>query len=669
MPRNLIRQFEQVKGTYTFFYDMYRQYAEDAGRYYYTGTLSVTSGSAEIVDSSTTFEEDEIGNFIVIDTGDTTGVYQITSCSGGFDAIVSPTFSGTNSSISYRRHYHQNLEDDLNYLRKMVQLIIGEDKWYDEPNTDLRNMAYLIPKRPNYLGETTQYTQRPGTVSYSIDDIDQTGRVSQNNPSNYYIDNTSTISAGTSVRFTDDNTMTISIAGGFYPADMGYLRVYKDGSLVGELDLSSAWTSDGCSYEEEEADVNSNPTHTPAGGLDIFTLTNRRCMNDSVDGYGYFWPPYQIASMSCTLTLDEGFTGQVYIQHSSGGGTQSYTYSSFWVDTTSQSITASAPTITSGTNVLRYLSGVPYYTTGSQFTISGTNSDTLFDEGYRDNSPMTFYLSQFNASNISPTYAQIGLSEPLSITNTIAGAGGYGTTFSVGSGNFRDLDARAQVSYYNVFASATSGDSAAGTFRIDTYGTTSTNLIEYFDDEHKRYKGTENFNSITIGNNHDTDSAWLETDNVLSIPGLVVYNGTLKYPTINHSLYKPSGPDYSGATGDFYYYRVFIATGAFTQGTLSFAGWSNALSVIQGSSVDVHVRYPNCSDYGNGNTSTWQELSVDQQSYGGNGCLGAGSSGSNITLSFGTTSSSSFGNRIIIRIKFNSSSVTALNTLTFSPIL
>jgi len=671
MPRNLIRQFEQVRGTYTFFDDILRQYAEQAGRHYYIGTLTVNSGITTVSDSLTTFEEDELNNFIIIDSGDATGVYQITACSGSYEAEVYPALSGTDAAVSYRRHYYQNLEDDLNYLRKMLQLVIGEDDWFDEPNTDLRNMAYLIPKRPNYLGETTQYAIRPGTVSFSISDIDQTGVVSTGNPAGYYIDNTSSTTAGTTLRFTNDNTIVISVAGGFYPADSGYLRVYQDGAIVGELDLAAAWTADGCVYEEEEADVGTNPGHTAAGGLDIFTLTARRCMNASVDGFANFWPPYQMASLSATLTLPEGFVGQIYIQHSAGGSAQNYTYGSFWVDTTSYSITAAAPTVASGTNVLHYLSGIPYFTTSTQFTISGTNSDTLFDEGYRATSPMTFMLSQFNASNISPTYAQIGLTTPVNITDTIAGAGGYGTTFSVGSGNFRDLDARAQVIYYNVFTSATSADSAAGTFRIDTYGTTSTNLIEYFDDEHKRYKGTEDFTDITLGDDHGIDSAWAETDNILSLSptGLMVYNGLLNYPSINHSIYKPAGPDYSGASGDYYYYRIFIASGAFTQGTITFTGWSNALSTIQGANVDIHLKYLNCSDYGNGNTASWQDLSVDQQSYAANGCLGTGSTGSVIAFSFGTTSSFSYGNRIIMRIKFSSSSVTALQSITFTPTL
>ena len=55
--------------------------------------------------------------------------------------------------------------------------------------------------------------------------------------------------------------------------------------------------------------------------------------------------------------------------------------------------------------------------------------------------------------------------------------------------------------------------------------------------------------------------------------------------------------------------------------------------------------------------------------YGGDGCLGSGSSGSDVAFSFGTTSSVTYGNRIIMRITFKNSSVTALTGITFSPTL
>ena len=658
-----MEQFDKIRGTRTFQDTMYHQYAESCGRDYSTATLTVTSGSPTISDTAA-FNGNEVNNYLVIDSGDAAGVYLITAVSGT-NATVSPTPSASATSVSGRRHYVENLEDDLNYIRKMMNLVIGENNWNDTPDTDLRNMAFLIPKRPNYVGETTQYTDRPGTVTYTISDIDQTGKVSSGAPAGEYTDTTASVNAGDTVRFTDDNTMALSITGGFYPADVGTLQIVQDGTVVGTLDLAAAWTADGCAYEEDETDVGTNPNHTASNtGTDIINLTNRRCMNTTVDSYSSFWPPYQMASMSATLTLAAGYVGQISVQHSIGGSS-TYTYSSFWVDTTDQAIAAPAPTVTSGTAYHKYLSGVPYYNTNSTFGINVTDSEDLFDRGYVT-SPLRLNLSQFNASNQTPSLTTLGLTEPLAITDTI---GSYDSVVTVGAGNFRDLDARATATYWNVFASATSSDSAAGTFRIDTYGTTSTNTVEYFDDEDKRYVGTEDFTDITLGDTPSTDSAWVEATDRSAGGHLVVYNGTLKYPTIDHSAFLPVGPDYSSVSGDCYYYRVFITTGAFNQGTITFSGWSNALSTIQGSDVEVHLRLPNCSDYGNGNTAVWQDLSVDQQTYGGDGCLGAGSSGSSVAFSFGTTSSSSYGNRIVMRIKFANSNPTALTQITFNPTL
>ena len=666
MPkRSLFNQLNQARGTLDF-EDLraYRNLAEQSGRHYLSGTLAVVSGSATVTDSSNAFNRNEQNNFIVIDEGAAAGVYQITASgtTGTYNASVSPVPTATDATASYRRHYYQNLEDDLNYLRTMLNLVIGETNWYDAPNTDLRNMAYLIPKTPNQVGDNTQYPGiRSGTVGFSISDIDQTGYVSSGAPAGEYTDNTSSTTAGTSVRFTDDNTMVISIAGGFYPADQGVLRIMQDGAVVGQLDLAAAWTADGCSYEEEEADVGSNPGHTAGGGLDLFTLTNRRCMNTSVDGFPNFWPPYQMASMSATLTLAAGYTGQISVIHTLGGS-QNYTYASFFVDQTSQTLGAVAPSFSENTPVTKYLSGVPYYTTNSTFDISITHSTEIFDRGYVTN-PLTLNLSQFNASSQTPTLTALGLTTPLAITDTI---GTYNGSVTVGAGNFRDLDARGTATFRDVFGSATSSDSAAGTFRIDTYGTTATATQENFDDEEWRFSGTEDFTDTGIDNG---DSTWNSTDNITTISGLVVYNGTLKYPTLDHSGFLPAGPDYTGQSGDFVYYRVFTATGAFTSGSITFSGWSNALSVVQGANVEVYLRYPNCSDYGNSNTNVWQDLSVDQTTFGGNGCLGAGSSGSAVAFSFGTTSSVSFGNRIIMKMVFKNSSVTALTGITFSPTL
>jgi hypothetical protein len=262
------------------------------------------------------------------------------------------------------------------------------------------------------------------------------------------------------------------------------------------------------------------------------------------------------------------------------------------------------------------------------------------------------------------------VSTPPAITDTLAA--GASKTITVGGANFRDLDARATMTVRNVFTSSTSSNSAAGTFRIDTYNSASTtDTVEPFDVETRRLVGIENFNDTGID---ETDSLWDSTVSILTLSGTqhaVVYNGTLAYPTINNaSGFKPTGgPDYSGATGDCTFYRVFESTGAFSNGTITFSGWSNAKTTIEGSTVDVYLRLPNCTDYSNGNTDVWQDLGVDQQTFGGDGCQGSGSTGSVVGFSFGTTSSSSYGNRIIMKIVMKNSGVTALTGITFSPSL
>ena len=668
--RSLFRQYEQVNGSVVFIDDMNVELAELCGRKYASSSTGNVDSAGVLIDNNVTFERSQVNDYVAFNGTTNSGVHQITEWHNDHEVLLAGTTTAENP-VSYDIHKYNNLEDDLNYIRSQINNVMGGGDWKEDPCTNLCDMSNLIPKRPNYVGETSQYAIRPGTVTFSLSNIDQTGGVSSGAPTAEYTDNTTSAAAGDSLRFTDDQTMSISITGGFYPADKGILYIKKDGVTVGELDLEAAWTNDSCVYEEEESDVGTNPNHTATGvGTDIINLTNRRCMNDSVDGYGSFWPAYQIASMSATLTLDAGVNGQITVEHSVDGQ-QSYTYATFWLDTTSQSISPNAPSITSNTISNKYLSGIPYAGAGSTFDLAVSNSDTLFDRGY-PTSPLVMLLSEFNTSDITPTYTDLGLSTPTAITDTI---GTYNYTITVGSSNFRDMDARARATFYNVFVSATSVDSSAGTFRINTYGNTSTDTNEYFDDEQYRFIGdstdeSTTFNDTTID---ETDSNWDETASVLtqtdndSYIGLVEYDGYLKYPSIDHSSgYVPAGPDYSGATGSARYYRVFLGSGAFNQGKIRFVGWSNALSVVQGSTISVHLRMPNCTDYSNGNTATWQDLGVDETIYGGNGCLGTGSTGEEVAFSFGTTSSSSFGNRVIIRITATGS-FTQLQGIYFEP--
>lgn len=138
MAKSLFNQLVQIRGTNTFFDNMYCEYAEQIGRHYTSGTVSTVSGSTTITDNSSSFIESEKNNYIVIDSGFAAGIYEIISISGS-NATVTPAVGGTDSAASARRHYYQNIEDDLNYVRKIIRSVTGEDNWYDFPSSNLQN--------------------------------------------------------------------------------------------------------------------------------------------------------------------------------------------------------------------------------------------------------------------------------------------------------------------------------------------------------------------------------------------------------------------------------------------------------------------------------------------------------------------------------------------------
>lgn len=171
MPnRSLLNQLGQIRGT-TNFDDLnaYSAVAEQAGSYYSTGsgsgTLAVVSGSATVTDTSNVFQLDEQNNFIIIDDGAASGVYQITTVSSS-SATVFPTPTASDATASYRRHYYKNLEDDLNYLRTMLNLVIGETNWYDEPTTDLKSMATHSGNTDAHHIQNTDIALGSGAVAY-----------------------------------------------------------------------------------------------------------------------------------------------------------------------------------------------------------------------------------------------------------------------------------------------------------------------------------------------------------------------------------------------------------------------------------------------------------------------------------------------------------------------
>ena len=157
--RSLIKQFQQLKGSETFFSTIVTAYGEQAGRDYASGSFVITSGTNTIT-CPASLEDGELGNYIIVDSGSAAGVYEMTAVSGT-TATVSPTPTGTDGTASGRKHYYQNSEDDLNYIRNILVDITGEASWNDAPASDI---ATLVADLATISGSLQ--TQIDGKASY-----------------------------------------------------------------------------------------------------------------------------------------------------------------------------------------------------------------------------------------------------------------------------------------------------------------------------------------------------------------------------------------------------------------------------------------------------------------------------------------------------------------------
>ena len=228
--------------------------------------------------------------------------------------------------------------------------------------------------------------------------------------------------------------------------------------------------------------------------------------------------------------------------------------------------------------VVKKLSGITYYTNGTQFTLQATGLDGINSNTARatgnlnigassagiaafDQSPLPGGVGSGSFSGWSNLYSVSGVSYAKA-DNTLNQANyRQATKTAVASALLRDT--------WNPGSVVTSN---AVFLLIDTYGTTSTNLAEFFDDEARRQDSTYN-NGNPTGN-------W---NNALTLaPGTaMVYGGRLQIPSTtklstgapnaNWTTFNPPGnPDYSSLTATSNYYRTIVDTSGSDRASVQF---------------------------------------------------------------------------------------------------
>lgn len=310
-----------------------------------------------------------------------------------------------------------------------------------------------------------------------------------------------------------------------------------------------------------------NGQHTSGSGFIVVTISSY-----GVDDPNY--PDRKSARMSVAVDVGAVLTGtglqggryHVEITFNAdtatdGSGAYPYVQSDVFIDAN-----PTTPTITGDVNlsetaghiVTRHLSGVIYYDVGSQFTIEVTginqlNRNTARVSGNLRVTPTTNSLPTLNESPFGT-----GSSNFTGWTNldTVDGVSYLKTDWGMKPGSYRifglGFSAAAQGRDPWSFGNAKNGNTVE--IVADTYGPSSTDTAEYFNDETRRQDATYN-NGVLTGN-------WNSAKVLVPGEGLVC-NGDLQVPNqapiTNWSAYNPTGgPDYTALGGTVSYYRSFI---------------------------------------------------------------------------------------------------------------
>jgi hypothetical protein len=499
-----------------------------------------------------------------------------------------------------------------------------------------------------------------------------------------------TLSAGDSLestvarRYTTTTTIDTSTASNFYNGAAG--------TLAAEINASDDGTKTFTSAENETGTFTS-------------LVVSSNADYDTVDS-SYPQRFYLVASAKITKNLS-AYTVGVNAQrltHTTAGNTN-------YVHVVKDDITAT-PTTTIGTieegtgGSKRYVSGVPYYNTGSPtVTITGTTVEDFTGQAYQDAAdphevdPGTSQESTSGnvISATGYTYANIdGASTMLTggVPNTDVGVGSAYTlgtlTQSITTSGVRAVQ---QIKARSKNSNGT-GSYSESTTKIQVYTaslltlddeaggiTVSDSLGAGFDDDAVRIAGFGSLSGDTpslfdsSNANYYTDSAWSGAVTVAGTNEAIARFGTIKHFTTDLSSgYLPAGPDLNtGRSGAQYY------TFAFRRTTMA-----NFTLRLSGTVSGVFIAAPGTAIDSASSLNGWLDAST---TYGGSGVPGAntgsGGNGSNgcaftsgdrildgtsysndtFTLTLGSENgTNATGNNVLVRIKLESGdSITALS--------
>ena len=520
-----------------------------------------------------------------------------------------------------------------------------------------------------------------------------------------FTDNTSsadTLAAGTALnsttarRYVDTTTIDTTVMNGFLVNDAN-----GTGSTVNQTVTASinASASGARTFTTTEGGAN-NGTFTRL-------VTSDHKDYDQVDS-SYPQRLYLVADAKITQDLADYSVGlSAQRLESSAGGNTGYVH--VLKDDITATPTTTIGTVAEGTQgTYRYVSGVPYYNSGSPtVTVTGTTIENFTGQAYQDTTSPHEVDNDTNQESTSGdvitnsdfTYANVDgastmLSSGIPVTDT-----GVGSAYTIGavtvpitSSGVRSVKTiKARSKNANGTGSYDSSSTkiqvyTASLLSLDDEAdgiTVSDSLGAGFDDDAVRISGFGSLSGDTpslfdsSNANYYTDSAWSGAVTVAGTNEAISRFGTIKHFTTDLSSgYLPAGPDLAtGRDGGEAQYFTF----AFRRTTMS-----NFTVRLSGTVSGVFIAAPGTAIDSASSLNGWLDASI---TYGGSGVPGAntgsGGNGSNgcaftsgdrildgtsysnstFTLTLGSeNATNATGNNVLVRIKLESGdSITALS--------
>lgn len=460
----------------------------------------------------------------------------------------------------------------------------------DPSGSDIDKIVFVSPEDSVYIDAETAYIGAP-PAPQGLDGSDLvlagptlvTGGVSQSNI-NYkagegagsivdYITNTGNFSLET------PNTNRANYG------DRGTISIWFNGNQIATADLGANFNPTNETTSQVIADYDTQGSGDPiTDGVVNFTgpYAGKGYLEIvSVEPLGGF-KFYQLVKARAVITdssmLRQGWN-YFYMTHDGltgfGGNQTSNNFDIFYDNDAGADPTVSIPLITENVPVYRWLSGVKNYGAGSTWDVDITGYD-CFDNVYSEE-PLILSGWPGMTSPVPIAFDEpfvSGVSSPPDINESM-GIVDYQLVQGVDAGS---EDAVLTVTPQDPYGTYTPASSVGNGIQVWSWGSSSTDLIEYFNDEDYRLlDGAYDTIPGTITGQWDSTQSLVTYDGA---NGLQVFQGELYFPTQDFSTSLPTGnPDYTSlASGsDKIYIRAFRDSAySHAHGTLRMTGITKA---------------------------------------------------------------------------------------------